>query len=127
MSNYIIFKKPFETIKLLSKFLEKDISDENINKIIEWCSYKNMKSNDSVNYEWYKEFGMFKKDGNFFRKGEIGDWLNHFSKDMSCIFDKVIEMNLKSKYNFNYGISNDDLAIIYKKYEENLKNSDNDS
>ena len=47
-------------------------------------------------YEWYKEFGLFKKDGHFFRKGEIGDWLNYYTKDMSVILDTFIEKNSKS-------------------------------
>jgi hypothetical protein len=78
-----------------------------------------MKDNKSVNYEWYKEYGLFNKNGSFFRKGEIGDWLNYFSKDMSVIFDKTIEKNLKEKFNFNYGINDDILVKIYKDYDEN--------
>ena len=78
-----------------------------------------MKDNNSVNYEWYKEYGLFKKDGHFFRKGEIGDWLNYFSKDMSVIFDKFIEKNLQSKFEFNYGISQSELSKVYKQYDDN--------
>ena len=113
------FKKPFETVKEVCKFLGKDTSDDDIKKIIEWCSYKNMKENKSVNYEWYKEFGLFKKDGHFFRKGEIGDWLNYYTKDMSVILDTFIEKNSKSNFKFDYGISQAELSEIYKNYDEN--------
>lgn len=73
-----------------------------------------MRKNETVNYEWWKEMGIFKKDSHFFRKGKIGDWLNYFSKDKSIAFDESIKNNLKSKHNFNYGLSNEDLEKIYQ-------------
>lgn len=77
-----------------------------------------MKGNESVNYEWYKEYGLFRKDGHFFRKGEIGDWLNYYTKEMSVIVDKFVEKNLNSKFSFNYGITQAELLNIYEKYDE---------
>ena len=100
-------------IKSLCKYLGKDLSDEKIKSIIEWCSFDNMKNNKSVNYDWWKDMGISKKDSQFFRKGEIGDWLNHFSRTQSIQFDETIKTNLKSKHKFNYGLSDEDLKKIY--------------
>lgn len=115
------FKKPVETIKKLAEFLGKDLSDEKIDAIKDWCSFKKMKENPSVNYEWYKEFGLFKKDGHFFRKGEIGDWLNYFSSEESKKLDEIVDKNLKLKHDFNYGISKEDLDKIYSFKNNNIK------
>ena len=72
-----------------------------------------MKNNPSVNYEWNKALGLFKKDGEFFRKGKIGDWLNHFSPKQSSRFDQVINENLSYNSKLDYGINNEDLQKIY--------------
>ncbi|RNA01338.1 estrogen sulfotransferase-like [Brachionus plicatilis] len=105
--------RPFEVIKELSKYLGKDLSDDQIKSIIDWCSFDKMKNNPAVNYEWYKELGLYKKNGHFFRKGKIGDWLNHFAVDDSQQIDLIVENKLKTKLNFNYGICDEDLEKIY--------------
>jgi hypothetical protein len=102
-----------EVVKSLAKFLNKELSDAQVKSIIEWCSFDNMKKNPTVNYEWYKEIGLFKKDGAFFRKGKIGDWLNGLSKEQSIELDRVLEKNLKYERKFDYGISDEDLKKIY--------------
>ncbi len=58
-------KKPHETIKLLAEFLNKEIKEADLEAIIKWCSFESMKENKMVNYEWYKEMGLFKKQGFF--------------------------------------------------------------
>nr|QNH68008.1 sulfotransferase-like protein 1 [Brachionus koreanus] len=105
--------KPFEVIKKLSKYLGKDLSDDEIKSIIEWCSFDKMKNNPAVNYEWYKDLGLYKKNGHFFRKGTVGDWLNYFAVDDSQKIDHIVENKLKTKLDFNYGISTNDLKKIY--------------
>lgn len=105
--------KPFEVIKKLAEYLGKNITDDQIKSIIDWCSFENMKNNPAVNYEWYKELGLYKKNGHFFRKGKIGDWLNHFAMDDSQKIDDIVENKLQSKLKFNYGISDEDVKKIY--------------
>lgn len=97
----------------MCKFLGKNLSDTQIASIIKWTSFENMKENPTVNYEWYKDLGLFKKDGYFFRNGKIGDWLNHYSKSDSLALDAALEKNLQFKQKFNYGVSDQDLAKIY--------------
>ena len=52
-------------MKSLGEFLNKKLSEKEINELLKWCSFDNMKKNPNVNYEHYKEIGLFRKDGNF--------------------------------------------------------------
>ncbi len=80
-----------------------------------------MKKNPTVNYEWYKEIGLFKKDGSFMRKGKIGDWLNYFSQEESLRLDDVVEKNLKQNLNnFDYGIDSETLKKLHSINKEDL-------
>jgi hypothetical protein len=119
-----LHENPGETIKDLGKFLGKDLDDKQVESIIKWCSFDNMKKNPSVNYDWYKEIGLFRKDGNFFRKGKIGDWLNHFDFSISKQFDEIVDKKLSYKQKkFNYGLSNEDLNKIYEFQNQNINNN----
>ena len=95
------------------------MSEEQIEKLNDWCSFEKMKNNPKTNYNWYKEYGLFIKEGSFFRKGKSGDWLNYFTGKTSKIFDEVIEKNLNTKLELDYGISKEDLQKIYTEYEKN--------
>jgi hypothetical protein len=97
----------------MCKFLGKNLSDKEIDSIVIWCLFDNMKQNTMVNYDWYKDIGLFRKEGSFFRKGKIGDWLNHYSRRESIEFDETINKNLNYKKKFNYGITEEDLKAIY--------------
>jgi hypothetical protein len=79
-----------------------------------------MRANPTVNYEWYKEIGLFRKNGAFFRKGEVGDWLNCLTKKQSLALDEALEKNLKYERKFNYGISDEDLQKIYSLNQEKI-------
>ena len=116
-----LLSKPQETIKGLSKFLGKDLDDKKLQSIQSHCSFDNMKNNPMCNYEWNKEMGLFRKDGHFFRKGKIGDWLEHFSPSQSKQLDAVVEANLKYKGELEYGISNEDVEKIYSAAANNIK------
>lgn len=102
-------------VQKLCEFLEVKLTQSQLKSVIEWCSFNNMKQNPSVNYEWYKTMGLFKKEGKFFRKGQVGDWLNHYSKSESIALDDQIKKNLSHKIKFNYGISEDDLKKIHSR------------
>ncbi len=79
-------------IKKVATFLNKELSDEVIDKIGAHTSFEQMKANPMVNKSELME--------NFIRKGIIGDWVNYLSEDQRSFVDsKVIEVHEK------YGIT----------------------
>lgn len=100
-----LLSNPKEELKRLCDYLEKKLDDKQLDAIIEWCSFDNMKKNPSVNYEWKKTLGMFSKEVEFFRKGKSGDWLNYFTSNQSRQLDEFVNSELKYKKKFDYGIS----------------------
>lgn len=104
----------------MCKFLGKNLNESQLDAIIEHCSFENMKQNSSVNYEWNKMLGLFSSNGTFFRKGQIGDWLNYFSPKTSQEMDRIVKADLKYKKKFDFGISEEDMEKIHKAAEINI-------
>lgn len=69
--------------------LGKDIAPDLVKKIAERTSFKSMKRNDSLNY--MKVDVMKQEISPFMRKGELGDWVSHFSKEQSDYIDTLCE------------------------------------
>ena len=114
-----LHKRPKETLSALCKFLDKDVDDSKLESIEKWCQFDNMKNNPMVNYEWNKVMGLYRKEGEFFRKGKIGDWLRHFTLSQSKEYDIAIEKNLKYDADLDYGVSKTDLEKIYAESNKN--------
>lgn len=73
-----------------------------------------MKENCKVNYDWFKDWGFVKKSFSFLRKGQIGDWLNHFDVQQSIKYDQMIQKKIsKTMPQFHFGISKEDQQKIY--------------
>ena len=102
---YEALKKNFrgEIIKI-AKFLEKDLTDEQIDVITDHCSFDSMSTNQSTNYSDLSnvtdasdtskvfQFNISK----FMRKGEVGDWKNYFTVSENVAFDKLYEEKTKN-------------------------------
>ena len=72
-----------EVIKQVATFLNRKISDSDINVLANHLSFKNMKKNAAVNKEDVLEVARKMtgaEKGSFMRKGATGDWRNHLSK-----------------------------------------------
>ena len=83
-------------IKKVSTFLGKCFSDEQVDKLAEHLHIDNFRHNPWVNADHMKDGVMMHKDrGNFIRKGKTGDWMNHFTPQMTEKFDKWLEEKLK--------------------------------
>ncbi|EEB17322.1 conserved hypothetical protein [Pediculus humanus corporis] len=85
-------------IKKAAKFLNKNLSDEDVEKLAEHLSFNKMKENPAVNLEPL----MSRKEGfsknsqlKFIRKGQIGDYKNFMSDELIKKFDTWTENNLK--------------------------------
>ncbi|XP_052054653.1 sulfotransferase 1 family member D1 [Apodemus sylvaticus] len=66
-------------IEKLLKFLEKDIPEETVNKILYHSSFNVMKQNPSANYTTMMKEEMDHSVSPFMRKGISGDWKNQFT------------------------------------------------
>lgn len=98
-----LLEKPVETVRLLAKFLDKEFTDDQIRQLLAFTSLKNMKESGNLNLEFLVDVNWFEKDMNFFRKGQVGNWREHFSDELSKKVDDAVEKHLKSKIKFNYG------------------------
>ncbi|XP_046632598.1 sulfotransferase 1E1-like [Daphnia pulicaria] len=76
----------------ICQFLGKEeLPIDQIIALTEHLKFDNFKINKSVNAQELQEAGYFKKEGNFMRKGQIGDWKNHFGEKLNSRFDEWIE------------------------------------
>lgn len=87
-------------VRRTATFLNKELSDTQVDKLCDHLSFQNMKTNRAVNLEAIleKSFGVSyleSTDLRFIRKGEIGDWKNYMSDDLSRRFDEWAEQHLK--------------------------------
>lgn len=80
----------------ISHFLEKELSEEDVEAVVKQATFKNMKSDPNANYDdiMQKEVGT-RKDGHFLRKGVIGDWKNYLTVEQSERFDRIFQRKMK--------------------------------
>ena len=94
---------PKYTIQRVASFLDKQLTEEQIDTIVEYTQFKNMKVNPMVNKSDRPFLDMSKVQ--FFRKGEVGDWLNYFSDEQSNDIDIECEKALAGTgLDFKYSI-----------------------
>ena len=66
---------------------------DQVKKLVEHLSFKQMQGNKAVNYDDMGSKGLYNEDAyqyGFMRKGEIGDWKNFFTDEMSKRMDETI-------------------------------------
>ncbi|KAJ1125245.1 hypothetical protein NDU88_003679 [Pleurodeles waltl] len=91
---------PKREIQRILQFLEKDISEEALEKIVHLTSFQEMKSNPMANYSSVPKDIMDHTISPFMRKGIAGDWKNHFTLAQNEQFEedyqkKMAECGLK--------------------------------
>ena len=85
----------------IAQFLDKEISHKVIDIIVQKTTFQNMSKD--VN-PVVKTYDTWKKDGDFVRKGEVGDWMNYFSDEQSeyvdCRSEEYLEpLGIQFQYN----------------------------
>ena len=104
----ILFMK-YEDMKLdhagsvakLASFMDLQVDLQVIETVVTRSSLKSMTSNETTNFDWIPQRADVPKH---FRKGEIGDWRNHFSAEQSQQMEALLMKKLKgSGLQFDFG------------------------
>ena len=89
-------KKDLATsVRKVARFLGKEVPEEKVEALVDHLSFKKMKNNSAVNKEEAKALNFFSADGDFMRKGEVGDWKNYFTDEMNKRMDEAIVKNFR--------------------------------
>ncbi|KAK6472381.1 sulfotransferase 1 family member D1-like [Huso huso] len=84
-------ENPRDEVIRVMRFLEHSLPDDIIDRITELTSFSTMKENPMANYSTIPDSVFDRSVSTFMRKGEVGDWLNHFSPEESRLFDEHYE------------------------------------
>lgn len=86
-------------VQKVAAFLGYTLDGETVDKISKQCTFSAMKDNKAVNQAHYaNDFP------HFFRKGEVGDWRNHFTQEQSARMDTLVSEKLAGTgLEYNYG------------------------
>ncbi|XP_061377242.1 sulfotransferase 1E1-like [Danaus plexippus] len=81
-------------IDKVCKFLGKDFSDEQKNKLVEYLNFENMKNRSAPKF---KKTDDTDSEMQFLRKGKSGNWVNYFhSQELMKELDEYMERNLNN-------------------------------
>ena len=73
-------------IEELTEFLDHPLSEAKIDALVEHVKFENMQKNKSTNFQ--------SGDRQFIRKGQVGDWKNHFDAKGNQEFENWILENI---------------------------------
>lgn len=90
-----IKENPRREIERIMRYLDLSLSDEVINRIVELTSFKNMKENPMSNYSCIPSNVFDQSISAFMRKGEVGDWKNHFTPEQLEMFEEDYDKQMK--------------------------------
>ncbi|XP_070551689.1 sulfotransferase 1B1-like isoform X2 [Ptychodera flava] len=86
-------------IKKMSDFIGKTLNEEEIDKVINYTSFNQMKERyENSPTPFYQE----KNAGKWIRKGVVGDWKHHFTVTQNETFDRVYAEKMKGYEHLMY-------------------------
>ncbi|KAF8662662.1 hypothetical protein HU200_056264 [Digitaria exilis] len=96
-----IMLDPLKAVRKIAKFLDFPFTEEEESRgvdkeLVRFCSFEvlsNLDANKTGGVE--RPGNMFIEHSSLFRKGEVGDWVNHMSKEMGEKLDMLIEEKFK--------------------------------
>ncbi|XP_035259944.1 sulfotransferase 1C1-like isoform X2 [Anguilla anguilla] len=88
-------ENPQRAVERIKQYLDLSVTDDVIARIVEHTSFKVMKDNPMTNYTFIPKSILDHSISPFMRKGEVGDWVNHFSASHLKIFDEDYERQMK--------------------------------
>lgn len=85
----------------LASFLDIQANRQLIEAVVRLSSFQSMTSNETTNFDWIPQRADVPKH---FRKGNIGDWRNHFSAEQSQQMDGLFMKKMKDRgLQFDFG------------------------
>ncbi|XP_039211428.1 amine sulfotransferase-like isoform X2 [Crotalus tigris] len=90
-----IMQDPRGTVLQICKFIGKELSSQEVDKVVEMSTLKNMKADPRANFvntyeEWFRITNM-----KHIRKGTVGDWKNIMTVSQNEWFDKILQAQMK--------------------------------
>lgn len=93
-------KKDLKSVILkVAKFLEKTLTEQDVNKLLDHLSFDSIKLNPFINVQPIKNTKTGPND-QLVRKGIVGDHKNHMSLEMIKEFDEWTKKNNKNNIMF---------------------------
>ena len=94
-----------EEVMKIAKFLDVEIDEQGIEQIYQSTNINSLRKS-------YQDDAQYNTEKNpFFRKGEVGDWQNHFSEKMIKDYKKINQ----------YGLGRYDFIYVKNRLKEKLK------
>ena len=92
------------SVAKIASFLDLQADPQLIDTVVSLSSFKSMTSNETTNFDWIPQ-----REGvpTHFRKGDIGDWRNHFSAEQSQQMDRLFMEKMKDtglQFDFGDGV-----------------------
>ncbi|XP_052020576.1 amine sulfotransferase-like [Apodemus sylvaticus] len=86
------------TVHKICSFVEKELSEEDVDAIVRQATFENMKSDPRANYHHVMKtnVGVKNNEGHYLRKGIIGDWKHHLTVEQNERFDIIFKRNMKN-------------------------------
>ncbi|XP_055006512.1 sulfotransferase 1C4-like [Boleophthalmus pectinirostris] len=88
-------ENPRQEVERIMRYLDLSICDEVISQIVDLTSFESMKENPMSNYSCVPPPAFDHSISPFMRKGEVGDWRNHFTPEQSKMFDEDYKEKMK--------------------------------
>ena len=93
-----IVSDPLTVVKKLASFLDVPFTEEEeksgvVDQVVSFCSFESLRNLDVNKTGGAVRAGgkIFIQHSSLFRKGKVGDWVNHMSKEMGEKMDRLVE------------------------------------
>ncbi|XP_038224359.1 sulfotransferase 2B1-like [Dermochelys coriacea] len=83
------------SVEQLASWLGCPLQPEEIRAIQQHCSFSSMRENEMVNYTLIPCEIMDHSQGQFMRKGTVGDWRDHFTPLQNMLFHKIYQEEMR--------------------------------
>ncbi|XP_075910519.1 sulfotransferase 1C1-like isoform X2 [Petromyzon marinus] len=74
-----MMEDPMREVSRIAQFLERPLSEQQLREVVKLTSFPVMRDNPMTNYSTLPTDFLDHSVSPFMRKGEVGDWRNHFS------------------------------------------------